>query len=529
MCNRARASIKGLQLLGNSVRGLEFAQWRLAYNAICLPVLTYGCQLWYTGKQKMLAKKLQAVQNEGVRLIAGAFRTTPREPLQQLFNILPMDLRLRLMTDNSALRLYKLQASSQVLLRLGGDWAPNPQEAIPTPVRRKVKTALRAMASRVSAKGKRIEAFPVLPEGAPRWEGRLSIQPPPTKEQAEDHANKLKNHLNEGKIPQIYMYGTLSNKGRHDGKSVATVAAVLYHKKSEWGHTECLLGEELTQVDIEVEALRPALALLGDFAKETNYEGPVQLNTESPTAPRLLLDFSQHATQHVSLEAANNIDALLTDFPRITLILKSTKRNYKLVGFKRARHLALEAVKRPLNTGKRPPSILYQRAENKAAAIRAWEQRYQADPKHSQAYNSALVTPPDGRVHPILRIASKGFRSKGRTISHRVSREIQATLTRLITGHAFTGAYRLKFHRKNLPPATEEEVACACGAVPEDTEHVLLHCPRTHDQRIRHLSADGLPDTLRKLFDSPKRCLGLLRFLEETRVCVKPRNEWNPG
>ena len=147
MCSQARTAIKGLQILGNSVRGLDFAQWRLAYNAICLPVLTYGCQLWYKGKQKKLAEKLQVVQNEGVRLIAGAFKTSPREPLQQLLNILPITLRLRMLTDNSALRLYRLQPSSQVLLRLGGDWSPNPSEQIPTPVRTNAKTALRALAS----------------------------------------------------------------------------------------------------------------------------------------------------------------------------------------------------------------------------------------------------------------------------------------------------------------------------------------------------------------------------------------------
>jgi hypothetical protein len=67
MCNRTRASLKGLALLGNSVRGLDFASWRLAYNAVCLPVLTYGCQLWYSGKQKTLINKLQVVQNEGIR------------------------------------------------------------------------------------------------------------------------------------------------------------------------------------------------------------------------------------------------------------------------------------------------------------------------------------------------------------------------------------------------------------------------------------------------------------------------------
>ncbi|KAN0105484.1 hypothetical protein V8E52_011010 [Russula decolorans] len=122
-------------------------------------------------------------------------------------------------------------------------------------------------------------------------------------------------------------------------------------------------------------------------------------------------------------------------------------------------------------------------------------------------------------VDAIFRIASTGIRKNGHTFSHRVPRTVQSTLTRLITGHAFTGAYRIKFQRKSLPPATEDEVACACGAVPEDTEHVLLHCPLTHNQRLRHLSTDRLPDSLRKLFDSPKRCLGLLRFLEETCLC----------
>lgn len=40
VCNRTRASIKALQLLGNSVRGLDHARGRLSYNAICLPVLS---------------------------------------------------------------------------------------------------------------------------------------------------------------------------------------------------------------------------------------------------------------------------------------------------------------------------------------------------------------------------------------------------------------------------------------------------------------------------------------------------------
>ncbi len=429
-----------------------------------------------------------------------------------------------MLTDNSALRLYRLQNSSQVLLQLGGDWCPNPQEPIPTPVRRATKTALRALANRVPSKGTRIEAFPELPKGAPQWEGRVTVRPPLKQENQEAHSVHLVKQCITGKIPQIFITGVLSNKGRHDDKSIATVAVVLYHKGEEWGHTECILGEKLTQTDINVEALRPALMLLGDFAQETKYKGPVHIITGSPTAPQLFLDHTQRATQHVSLELTHQIDSLLLECPQLYITIQYAKQNPALVGFKRTRHLALEAVKKPLTNEERPPSIYYMHAETKAAAIGAWEQHYQESPRRSQVYNSALVTPPDGQVHMIFRIASTGLKRKGHTFSHRVPRTVQSTLTRLITGHAFTGAYRLKFQQTNLPPATEEEVACACGAVPEDTEHVLLHCPLTHDQRLRHLSTDGLPDSLRKLFDSPRRCLGLLRFLEETRVCAKPRN-----
>ena len=502
MCNRARATIKALQLLGNSVRGLDFAQWRLAYNAICLPVLTYGCQLWYTGKQKKLAHKLQVVQNEGIKLIAGAFRTTPREPLQQLFNVLPMDLRLRLLTDNSALRLYRLQSSSQVLLRLGIEWTPTPRESIPTPTRRSAKTALRALASRVPANGQRLEPFPDIPVDAPLWDDRVEIRPVLGKEDQPALAERLATQQKGGRIPQVFMGGVLSNKGRHDGRSIATAAAVLYHTQSEWGHTECILGEKLTRTDIEVEALRPALKLLRDFANDTKYIGPVQLITGSHTALNLFLNFSPHDSQPTSLNIAHEIDTLLTENPLLYIKIQHAKRGPVLEGYKRVRQLAFEAVKRPLPNEYQAPSTRYQREETRTAAIETWGQRYHENPRHSQAYNCALVTPPDGHAHMILRIASKGIRKKGRTYLHRVPRAVQSTLTRLITGHAFTGSYRLKFQRKNLPPATEEEVACACGAVPEDTEHVLLHCPLTHEQRLRHLSEDGLPDT-KKTFRQP--------------------------
>src|SRR4030088_3030808 len=51
-----------------------------------------------------------------------------------------------------------------------------------------------------------------------------------------------------------------------------------------------------------------------------------------------------------------------------------------------------------------------------------------ATPHSSQAYDSALTSPPDGRLHTILRIASTGIRIKGEKYVHHVPRDIQSTL-----------------------------------------------------------------------------------------------------
>jgi hypothetical protein len=116
MCNRARASIKALQVLGNTIRGLSMANWRIVLNAVCLPVMTWGVQLWYrTGGAKGLIAMLQRVQNEMVKVVAGAFHTAPREALLELTRMLPMRHFVEKLTYTSALRLYRLPRASQLL------------------------------------------------------------------------------------------------------------------------------------------------------------------------------------------------------------------------------------------------------------------------------------------------------------------------------------------------------------------------------------------------------------------------------
>jgi hypothetical protein len=73
---RTQSTLKALQLLGNSVRGLDHGNWHQAYNAICIPALTYSVPVWFC-EQKKHIKTLQGVQNAAIGVIMGAFQSMP--------------------------------------------------------------------------------------------------------------------------------------------------------------------------------------------------------------------------------------------------------------------------------------------------------------------------------------------------------------------------------------------------------------------------------------------------------------------
>lgn len=77
---------------------------------------------------------MQAAQNEGVKIIAGAFRTVPRDALHEHLRIFPMHIRLAMLIKTSALRPYRLPQESQLLSRLGEEWHRPGPEYVPSPV-----------------------------------------------------------------------------------------------------------------------------------------------------------------------------------------------------------------------------------------------------------------------------------------------------------------------------------------------------------------------------------------------------------
>jgi hypothetical protein len=132
--------------------------------------------------------------------------------------------------------------------------------------------------------------------------------------------------------------------------------------------------------------------------------------------------------------------------------------------------------------------------------------------------------PPDGKPHHTFHPTHPHDKSDERPQA-KFSRLTHSTLYRFITGHAFTGEYTQRF----FPQHTLEQIACQCGEPLQTAEHVLLQCPIYTAARRRHLTVSGRPRSFSQLLESKERVQMLLRFLEETRACNKPRAEWEPG
>ena len=120
LCNCARSAANGLRVLANTVRGLSQKNLRLLHKTCILPIITWACVLWFRQDfpKKGLLAKLESIQNISLRLVCGAFRTTPIGALQILAHQPPIEQTLTRFASNAALRLSRIPTSSPVFQRL---------------------------------------------------------------------------------------------------------------------------------------------------------------------------------------------------------------------------------------------------------------------------------------------------------------------------------------------------------------------------------------------------------------------------
>ena len=124
MANRGRSVTNGLRILGNTVRGLSQANMQTLYRTCVIPILAYASPIWFRPdrRQKSYVQKLQVCQNHALRLICGAFKTTPSQALEVLSYVPPIHVTLQKFSERYALRLARLPDASPVICRLPLQW-----------------------------------------------------------------------------------------------------------------------------------------------------------------------------------------------------------------------------------------------------------------------------------------------------------------------------------------------------------------------------------------------------------------------
>jgi hypothetical protein len=112
MAIRVWSTVKALGILGNSAQGFSLVRWWKLFQALLVPVLTYGAQVWFTDwHQTGLLKILQMAQNEACHKLVGVFKTTPVNFIHILLCIPPIAYWLCHLLRSAGSRISQLPLS----------------------------------------------------------------------------------------------------------------------------------------------------------------------------------------------------------------------------------------------------------------------------------------------------------------------------------------------------------------------------------------------------------------------------------
>ena len=117
------STIRGMKLLGSSMRGLNPIHKHLLYQTCVLPIALYGFQLWYTknSPKKYHIYKLNKLQRRAALWITGAFKTSPTKGIEGIAGLILIHLHLRKLAGRVQLKYSSIPSNHAIssLLKFG--------------------------------------------------------------------------------------------------------------------------------------------------------------------------------------------------------------------------------------------------------------------------------------------------------------------------------------------------------------------------------------------------------------------------
>jgi hypothetical protein len=437
MTNRAHSTIRGINLLGNSVCGLDFLNWCKVYNALVIPTLTYGAQVWYTGiGQKGLLQKMQVTQNKGLRKITGVFRTTLVEPLQNLTGVPPIRYLMTKLMDSYTHRLWAMAPQAMVRRVLTKDWCRYwPDYIIPT--------------MNLTHASREVTTSTYRPLGPHRF--RLWSRPGLTYDtpNSEVALERLKKSYKLRDAPYVHV---IVVPYTHESRPIG-----LYYIY----HTDTLIWKGHTTGADQTQAICQAVKAATEIA--TNLRYPHIILWLRPQIPEKILMLKPHRDTHITYNTRALIMIHLDSSPTNTLSLRTCERNWPRSHTKAELKRNQEDIM----------WTLAQEGNMLTLKERMWTQIHADYTPSPHPSHSACTLPDSNKPAPAIRVAIKA--------RHRL---VFATIPHLATGHCFDTTYSERFRA-----GADDYTTCPCKHIPRASwvrgprrarhtkEHVIFHCP----------------------------------------------------
>jgi hypothetical protein len=477
------------------------ANWRLVLNAVCLPVLTYGSQLWYLmGAAKGLLNMVQHVQNDMVHQVTGVFRTALREPLLHFTRMLPMKHFIEKLTYMLALRLYRLPWVSQLLRRLGEDWYAPGQGDLPLPVprscilpgkRNQCPTALEALALKVPSSGPKVNVVALAPWEVPNWVEHVSYMGVENPCVQKAWICDLTVAVAGTSTMLIHLVAATLNREAEGLGVVGGVAATYSRGGADITNHDWVIGTDLMQFDADTYVLARAVEVLAQcYTKEVAPPLHIYLFCSSSPAMQAIVNTRSIKAHSFALRFHHVLTTFFSNH-RGHVTLCWAPKDDSLEGNWLAHSLASQACQRDL--ADLPVGMdhiqlaAFQKDHAHRRAFHQWELDYRlararnvqhlkstGTPLDEAAYQYAISQPPSEVNHPLWStMVATEKDERGRKTRHPLfTWQTTSTALQLAVDHAFTSSYAQCF-RPSDPP---ESLWCPCGSPLCNPDHLIQHC-----------------------------------------------------
>jgi ribonuclease HI len=519
MAARATATIRAMGILGNTVRGMSHVQLRQLTLSTIIPVLTYGCQLWWGGKcAKTNTARLQTALNGALRLICRAFRTTSISALQHISHIPPLTHLIHKLCYSSSLRLHRLLPNSPVLQRITpsppiiqiSHQSSNTTYTLHTPPSK--LTPLQRIAQLSNATHipslNPIHDPPWIPEFSKHTQ--VSTILPPNKDQREQYEESLHDLFTTlQNQDDILVIGTDGSRHRCHGAKHTGAGVFITNGNNTISQHSYGVGRKSNTYDGESLALMAGMRLAFQFYLDHPNINKIYFFSDNSSALTNITHTNPHPSQTLSQIFIKYAKSFLeVDTNRIVLQWVPGHKGFKVN--EQADRLARRGCRHHEEI--LPTTLSYHAEQRSKLILKKWRQDFQ-NQYRNDAFREVTFLPPTTKPNRVF-------------TQLRNEPELFGRLTQVRSMHGYNTSYYARFN-------IDQDLHCVCGHfVPpyppsRIRDHTLHNCEAYDDHR-NILSAVSRDHDGPVLLGSIRGLLATAKFLQKTGAFTSTGQPYEP-